>query len=122
MVVVDQSIQDHKVVNTTSTIVGEKSMFLSNRSIQLLFVVTLFSINAVAQNGKGNLGSMTGAMQGWMQGSREANDREQQTYEINMRTYQMNLDDYYRCLDYKLRFKKEGIDIDTNCKKPTQPE
>ena len=97
-------------------------MFLSNRSIQLLFVVTLFSINAFAQNGKGNLGSMTGAMQGWMQGSREANDREQQTYEINMRTYQMNLDDYYRCLDYKLRFKKEGKDIDTNCKKPTQPE
>jgi len=97
-------------------------MFLNNRSIQLLFLVTLFSINAFAQNGKGNLGSMTGAMQGWMQGSREANDREQQTYEINMRTYQMNLDDYYRCLDYQLRFKKEGIDVDMHCKKPNQPQ
>ena len=30
MAVIDQSIQDHKVVSTTSTIVAEKFMFQSN--------------------------------------------------------------------------------------------
>ena len=94
-----------------------------NSKFLLLPLLCLFlSTNIYAQSAKGNLDAMSGAMQGWMQGTRDANDRDQQVYEINMRTYQMNLDDYYRCLDYKLRFKKEGIDIDTNCKKPTQPE
>jgi hypothetical protein len=100
----------------------EKSMFQNSKWGSLIFVIAVYSINASAQNGKGNLGSMTGAMQGWMQGSKEANDREQQTYQINMRTYQLNLEDYYRCLDYQLRFKKEGIDVDMKCKKPTEPE
>ena len=122
MVVVDQSIQALKVVSITSMIMEEKSMFQNSKWGSLIFVIAVYSINASAQNGKGNLGSMTGAMQGWMQGSKEANDREQQTYQINMRTYQLNLEDYYRCLDYQLRFKKEGIDVDMKCKKPTEPE
>jgi hypothetical protein len=48
MVVVDQSIQDHKVVNTTSTIVGEKSMFQSSKRIgsKLLIVIVSIVISA----------------------------------------------------------------------------
>ena len=97
-------------------------MYRNSKFFLLAVLCLCLSANVHAQSARGNLEAMSGVMQGWMKGARDANDREQQVYEINMRTYQMNLDDYYRCLDYKLRFKKEGIDIDTNCKKPTQPE
>lgn len=106
MGVAKQFIQDQEVVNITTVIVEEKCMCRNSKFLLLALLCLFLSANAYAQSARGNLEAMSGAMQGWMKGARDANDREQQVYEINMRTYQMNLNDYYRCLDYKLRFKR----------------
>jgi len=101
-------------------------MFRNNKSSYLFAVlITLFSISGYAQNnmsGIGALNSMTGAMQGFAQGMRDADDRNRQIYEMNMRVYQANLDSYYQCMDLQLRARQQGVDVDMGCKKPKMPE
>jgi hypothetical protein len=101
-------------------------MYRNNKSSYLFAVfITLTSISGYAQNnmsGIGALNSMTGAMQGFARGMADADDRNRQIYEMNMRVYQANLDSYYQCIDLQLRARQQGLDIDMSCKKPNPPQ
>jgi hypothetical protein len=100
-------------------------MFRSSKNFLAGIVMSYLSTIAFAQNnmsGLGNMNAMTGAMQGFAQGMRDADDRNRQIYEMNMRVYQANLDSYYQCMDLQLRARQQGVDVDMGCKKPKLPE
>lgn len=80
MVVADQSIQDHKAVNTISTKTEIKFMCQSSKSRKwIVGLLLLISSTGYAQNnlsGIGSLDALTGALKGWQAGAAQRDYQE----------------------------------------------
>ena len=64
-------------------------MFLNSKKILILLIIGLVCSKTSLSGGVGNLDSMSGAIQGWMQGIREGEERQRQIDDSNAKAEQL---------------------------------